>query len=422
MENWQIDDSKENLLPIDDTYSLNLEDISTCGTSKENSESGISEESIQLTNATQSKESETSESIDLEQDTQLIPNNSETPASNIDISDKKVIEQIEKSVFKATIDQQHKIVNVINHFIRNTRLDTSIDIIKTTAIAAGNEASNIQRGVWMHGIYGVNNQGLVDNIKGYTGISKGGSIGFDTKIENDIIGVVYSNVHSVLKFKNNRNKEVINSYIISIYGQKELPKNFVAQALISVSKNFIKDKITYSFNNAKFKSNLKHRNYTYNLEGVLNYNHLTKNNVIITPNIGLRYGKSLDGVYSETSSSIREISLTMKENSILSGIVGTKVKIPLKDVLKFNNLGLTMHGSMEHNFNEKTQRVNMVIQISGDKFIQNYVIPKQPKTAYNLGTSIMGNIKNTNISLEYNYYLNKHYQSHQGSIKLQMNL
>jgi len=321
---------------------------------------------------------------------------------------------------------QAKVVNtIVNNMIRN-RLDASINMSNNmVAVGAGDEEEvRIKRGLWVRGMYGINNHGRVENINGYRGTNKGATIGFDVEIDNNIVGIAYSNVHSVFKFKNSKNndKEIIDSHVVSVYGQKELPRNFALQALVSASKNFIKDKTTYSYGDSKIRSNVKHRNHSYNAEALLNYNYLVKNNLVITPNIGLRYGKSRDGVYNETGINVQEIALTMKENNILSGIVGTKVKVPLKDALKFNNLGLTFQGAVEHNFKEKTQRINRVVKIFDTEFKQNYAIPKQPKTSYNLGTGIMGSIKNTTISLDYNYYLNKHYRSHQGSVKLKVNL
>ncbi|MEG8230798.1 autotransporter domain-containing protein [Candidatus Rickettsia tasmanensis] len=321
---------------------------------------------------------------------------------------------------------QAKVVNtIVNNMIRN-RLDASMNMSNNmVAVGAGDEEEfHIKRGLWMRGMYGTNNHGRVENMTGYRGTNKGATIGFDAEIDNNIVGIAYSNVHSVFKFKNSKNndKELINSHVISIYGQKELPKNFALQALVSASKNFIKDKTTYSYGDTKIRSNVKHRNHSYNAEALLNYNYLLQSKLVITPNIGLRYGKSRDGVYNETGVNVQEIALTMKENNILSGIVGTKVTVPLKDALKFNNLGLTFQGAVEHNFKEKTQRINRVVKIFDNTFKHDYLIPKQPKTSYNLGTGIIGSIKNTTISLDYNYYLNKHYRSHQGSVKLKVNL
>jgi|GEM_PF-3502573 len=332
-------------------------------------------------------------------------------------------EEVKKDIAATapTLNQGQQIIKNISSII-GTRLDASQNI---TAVAAGDEEEvRIKRGLWVRGMYGINNHGRVENINGYRGTNKGATIGFDVEIDNNIVGIAYSNVHSVFKFKNSKNndKEIIDSHVVSIYGQKELPKDFALQALISASKNFIKDKTTYSYGDSKIRSNVKHRNHSYNAEALLNYNYLVKNNLVITPNIGLRYGKSRDGVYNETGINVQEIALTMKENNILSGIVGTKVKVPLKDALKFNNLGLTFQGAVEHNFKEKTQRINRVVKIFDTEFKQDYAIPKQPKTSYNLGTGITGSIKNTTISLDYNYYLNKHYRSHQGSVKLKVNL
>ncbi|CAK6510673.1 MAG: Putative surface cell antigen sca1 [Rickettsia helvetica] len=332
--------------------------------------------------------------------------------------------QMQISENAPTLNQAKVVNTIVNNMIRN-RLDASMNMSNNmVAVGAGDEEDRIKRGLWMRGMYGTNNHGRVDNMTGYRGTNKGATIGFDVEIDNNIVGIAYSNVHSVFKFKNSKNndKELINSHVVSIYGQKELPKNFALQALVSASKNFIKDKTTYSYGDTKIRSNVKHRNHSYNAEALLNYNYLLQNKLVIIPNVGLRYGKSRDGVYNETGINIQEIALTMKENNILSGVIGTKVTVPLKDVLKFNNLGLIFQGAVEHNFKEKTQRINRVVKIFDTEFKQNYVIPKQPKTSYNLGTGIIGSIKNTTIALDYNYYLNKHYRSHQGSVKLKVNL
>ncbi|QQV74490.1 hypothetical protein H6P87_00023 [Rickettsia tillamookensis] len=381
--------------------------------------------------------SEDEESYDsgFEEEEEIIEQLSDSDGGNLKITEVDTavpLEQKAKKEMQTQISEnaptlnQAKVVNtIVNNMIRN-RLDASMNMSNNmVAVGAGDdEESRIKRGLWMRGMYGTNNHGRVENMTGYRGTNKGATIGFDVEIDNNILGIAYSNVHSVFKFKNSKNndKELIDSHVVSIYRQKELPRNFVLQALVSASKNFIKDKTTYSYGDNKIRSNVKHRNHSYNAEALLNYNYLLQNKLVITPNIGLRYGKSRDGVYNETGINVQEIALTMKENNILSGIVGTKVKVPLKDVLKFNNLGLTFQGAVEHNFKEKTQRINRVVKIFDTEFKQNYAIPKQPKTSYNLGTGIIGNIKNTTISLDYNYYLNKHYRSHQGSVKLKVNL
>ncbi len=380
--------------------------------------------------------SEDEESYDsgFEEEEEIIEQLSDSDGDNLKITEVDTaipLEQKAKKEMQTQISEnaptlnQAKVANtIVNNMIRN-RLDASMNMSNNmVAVGAGDEEeSRIKRGLWMRGMYGTNNHGRVENMTGYRGTNKGAIIGFDVEIDNNILGIAYSNVYSVFKFKNSKNndKELIDSHVVSIYGQKELPRNFALQALVSASKNFIKDKTTYSYGDTKIRSNVKHRNHSYNAEALLNYNYLLQNKLVIT-HIGLRYGKSRDGVYNETGINVQEIALTMKENNILSGIVGTKVKVPLKDALKFNNLGLTFQGAVEHNLKEKTQKINRVVKIFDNTFKQDYLIPKQPKTSYNLGTGIIGSIKNTTISLDYNYYLNKHYRSHQGSVKLKVNL
>ena len=60
----------------------------------------------------------------------------------------------------------------------------------------------IRKGLWVSGLYGSSNQGMINKTAGYKGRSAGGSIGFDfSPTDESLIGIAYSNINTNLKYK-----------------------------------------------------------------------------------------------------------------------------------------------------------------------------------------------------------------------------
>lgn len=331
---------------------------------------------------------------------------------------------VEENTYKHT--PHHHTLYTVDKTILANRFSTDFNTIVVNSnkapIAAGDEEMKILRGLWLRGLHGVSNQGLINNIPGYKGVSRGGSIGFDIEKENNIIGFAYSQLYSTFKFKTNKNidKELVKSHIFSLYGQKDLLKNFNIQAVMSTARNHVKNITNHLVNNTNYKTTAKYRNTSYNLESLLNYNYLTEYDITLIPNAGIRYGASHDGIYNENGVNIQDVLVTTKPHNILTGIMGAKFSALIRNINQVAIANLNLHLNVERNFNEKAQRTRRTIK-NLDNLEHNYLMPKQPKIAYNLGGSITANVKNVQISLDYNCHLRKVYQSHQGSIKLKVN-
>lgn len=86
----------------------------------------------------------------------------------------------------------------------------------------------LDKGIWLASIYGTNKQGVQKEFIGYKGRTSGGTIGFDVGFENvnDLLGIAYTKLDSKFKSKGKNLNTKIDSHIVALYGQKELPKNF----------------------------------------------------------------------------------------------------------------------------------------------------------------------------------------------------
>ena len=104
------------------------------------------------------------------------------------------------------------------------------------AVAAGDgDERGLDKGFWISGTYGISKQGTQKGFIGYRGHTSGGTIGFDIGSDNDkdLVGIAYTRLDS--KFKSNGGKlnTNVDSHIVALYGQKELPKNFMIQGMFA---------------------------------------------------------------------------------------------------------------------------------------------------------------------------------------------
>ncbi len=285
------------------------------------------------------------------------------------------------------------------------------------AVSSGDDDLNIKRGVWVRGLYGVINQDSLTNIPGYKGINRGGNIGFDIEINNKhIIGVAYSNIHSLFKFKTTPDKAIAVSHIFSLYGQTTLSPNWTLQGILLMSRNYVKSTSSGLVNNTPYNVIEKYRVNNYSLETLLNYTYPMKDFVLI-PNIGLRYGLSQYGMANNP----QNLANNSKTHNMVTGILGTTVALPLKKVSDSTSIGLALHGSIEHNFNPKAGQLTRTIKVANRNLVKTYIMPKPPKTTFNVGVGVVTHIKNLQISVDYNYHFYKHYSNHQGSVNFKIN-
>ncbi|WP_064429356.1 autotransporter domain-containing protein [Rickettsia sp. Tenjiku01] len=57
------------------------------------------------------------------------------------------------------------------------------------------------------------------------------------------------------------------------------------------------------------------KNYNYNFETLLSYNHLMNGDITLTPNLGIRYGHSKDDTYKESDVvGIQHLSIASKSS------------------------------------------------------------------------------------------------------------
>ncbi|EOB10093.1 190 KD antigen [Rickettsia prowazekii str. GvF12] len=227
------------------------------------------------------------------------------------------------------------------------------DRLKVTVIGAGDEKTNVNRGIWISGLYGVNKQGVWKNIPKYQGRTTGLTIGADAEFINnhDVIGIAYSNLESKIKYNKKLGKTAVHGHLLSVYGLKELVKGFSLQAITSYGHNYIKNK---SKNLNKIIGKYQNNNF----QTLLNYKYRTKYNLHFIPSIGFKYDYSRASNYKEYNVDIENLMIQKKSNQSFESSIGAK--IVSKPIISKNNIILTLsaHGNIERHFNNKNTKVN----------------------------------------------------------------
>ncbi|MCZ6902527.1 MAG: autotransporter outer membrane beta-barrel domain-containing protein [Rickettsia endosymbiont of Ixodes persulcatus] len=353
-----------------------------------------------------------------------IPLESEDEAINMSLETEEIARQ-DEAVLKEQISKETnnkvailvKAASTLHKHVHPSILTKRLNI--GAAIAAGDEEASINRGLWISGLYGINKQRAWKNIPKYQGRTTGATIGADAEFINshDIIGIAYSRLDSQVKYNKKLGKTAVNGHLLSIYGLKELIKGFSLQAIISYGHNYIKNK-SISTNNIVGK----YQNNNVNFESSLNYKYRTKYDLYLIPNISFKYDYSRASNYKEYNVDIENLMIQKKSNQSFESSLGGK--IVFKPIATISNIVLTpsLYGNIEHHFNNKNTKVNAKATFKGQTLQETIILPKQPKLGYNIGSNILMSRKNINVLLEYNYYTHRKYQSHQGLVKLKVNL
>ncbi|WP_341757093.1 autotransporter domain-containing protein [Candidatus Tisiphia endosymbiont of Nemotelus nigrinus] len=325
-----------------------------------------------------------------------------------------VVETISK-----VVDRAYNYLNTLLYLgsIKNNNIFDRIAAL-SSIIGAGDEDQALAKGLWISGLYGRSKQGKLQNIDSYRGCTKGITIGFDIELGEDLLGIAYRNTQSKFQFRVESNDKInVSSHDISLYGHKTLGKAFALQGVISAARNDSTIKATRTIGNVRYNSSGEYGNYSYNVETLLSYTIRTNNGITIIPNIGLRYGWSQNGIYNEIIDT-QNISTSLKLQSSFSGTIGTRVVLLPLQITDSITIKPSLYGAITQNFNHKNQKVTSEINWGHNSIAQTTTIAAQPKINYNIGANILIERKNAKLLVEYNCYLQKKYQSHQGSIKI----
>lgn len=296
------------------------------------------------------------------------------------------------------------------------------DIGSLVAVSAGDEEQDIapSYSIWSSGIFGGSKQKAISAALGYSSRIHGGSIGGEINLSSDLMfGVSYSRLSSKIKYPSmldtGSNVSRTNTNIFSIYNGTTLAENTNLQLLASVA---------LSGKHGKKQDIVTPKSKLFSFESHLNQKITWGNNIILIPSIGFRYE------YGSSSASNNQIldSYVLhhkkSKSSTLSGEIGARVLFtPIKLSHDFQLVPIA-HISLDKRIRGSKHNGGQLISIK-DMGGEASVVSgnaNHEKLSMNIGGGIIASHKNISLELLYDLQKQRRFKSHQGVLKLKVNL
>ncbi|WP_342224987.1 autotransporter domain-containing protein [Rickettsia endosymbiont of Urophora cardui] len=297
------------------------------------------------------------------------------------------------------------------------------DIGKLVAVSAGDEEQDIEPSysVWSSGIFGASKQKDSSNNIGHSSKIHGGTIGGEINVSSDLMfGVSYSRLSSKIKYPSildaGSNVSRTDTNIFSIYNGTTLAENTNLQLLASVA---------LSGKAAKHQDIVTPKSKLFSFESHLNRKITFQNHITLIPSIGFRYEYGRIGPSKEQILDSYIEHHKRSKSSALSGEVGARVLFtPIKLSHNFQ-LVPTAHISLEKRIVGRGANSGQLLSVkdigesSSVSFTNNL---NHEKLSTNIGGGLIASHKNISLELLYDLQKQRRFKSHQGVLKLKVNL
>jgi outer membrane autotransporter protein len=291
---------------------------------------------------------------------------------------------------------------------------------KVTGVSAGDEHSRF--GAWFSPFFSKTTQKARKGTAGYRDTSYGGSVGLDTRANDDlIIGGAFTFANSEMKHRDFKSgdKTKVNSLMFSVYAMQQITDTWFTQATATIGSNDVRNtenKVASATTFDAVKS--KYSSMSFNGEVLFGYN-CAHEDFSLTPMGGLRYSRVNSAGYKQNGSTTgQNLDVSQKSSDKLEVILGARVSGGTFDL---NGMAVTpeLHGFINHDIIGKnpkqSQRIGGVTGSLGAKS------SKPVKTTYNLGLGVNADYGMMEYGAGYDLNLAEKRVGHEGTLKVRVN-
>ncbi|MES2214656.1 MAG: autotransporter domain-containing protein [Pseudomonadota bacterium] len=287
-------------------------------------------------------------------------------------------------------------------------------------VAAGDVFTLAKIGAWASGFGGVGVQKKLSTAKsGYKSTMGGGSIGVDSKLNDNIItGLAVTYADITVKHRDTKKGDSTKAptWIASAYGLYDFGNNWFTRGVLSYANTKITSKDKRQL--TQTTTGVAKSSYTSqsgSLDIGAGYRHAINRAVNVTPTASLQYTYTKDGGYTETGAGNQNLTSKKKDFSNLSATVGASLGTYY--AVKDYHVMPELHGSVQQYLGGKKAVVTTSMQGQARAFV-NKSTPT--KTSYNLGTSVAIKTGAFEFGVGYDANLAKKYVGHQGFVKVRV--
>ncbi|MGC0372315.1 MAG: hypothetical protein DGJ47_001027 [Rickettsiaceae bacterium] len=213
----------------------------------------------------------------------------------------RIVNTTSEEVTQHKVGMSYDITNQLNHRIDGTRIYEQVDF-EDVAPSSGDRDS--MYGIWASPFYSKTIKNAENNFSGYSSNSYGGIVGFDGKVDDQVIlGASFAYSNAQIKHKNDKSgdRTKINSYMFSGYANIDLNKDWFLRGLITVGVSDVDNKERRVISDTEYGiANGHYRAKLFTTEARLAKEYKFNNDSVITPALGASFTAIRDDSYQET--------------------------------------------------------------------------------------------------------------------------
>ncbi len=296
---------------------------------------------------------------------------------------------------------------------------TKVSANELSGIAAGDESDRY--GIWATPFYSKSTQKMSGNSAGYKSDGYGGTFGFDTKANEEmILGLAVTAMNADIKHKDFKSgdKTKVGTTLFSAYTNYQFGNNWFGQGVFSIGSSNVKNKEQRRISTTAYGiASAEYSSMTFASEVIGGYNQLVNNQLVLTPMLGLGYSRINGTSYKERGSGPQLLSVTKQASQKLDIVGGLRVT-GLPFIVWDISIIPEIHGSVRYDLIGKGPRVDIKIPgipaLPGSK-------EKPQKTYYNLGTSLKASYGMMDYGVAADTSFVKKYVGVNGSVNVRVN-
>jgi outer membrane autotransporter protein len=288
-------------------------------------------------------------------------------------------------------------------------------------VGAGDENSGINLGVWGEGFASRATQKARKGDAGFKVNSGGATVGVDAMVsDRTVLGLAATYSASTVKFQDQKSgdKAKLTNMMFSVYGTHDLGNSWFVRGIAGFGTGSIKsDAQRVTGNGTKDVASAKYDSLAFSFEGGVGYDYKLTESTSLVPALALRYTNVNEGGFTEKGSKFNR-TVTKKSADKITGIFGASVL----SSMDLNGSVVTPEAHAYVNYDLKSKKPKIDVKLDGLSKAIDVTGAKLEKLSYNLGTSLTARSGAVEYGAGYDARLASKYVSHQGTLKVKVDL
>ncbi|MDX2049626.1 MAG: autotransporter domain-containing protein [Rickettsiaceae bacterium] len=299
--------------------------------------------------------------------------------------------------------------------------DRLAGISAASGVSSGAEDEALDIGVWTQGFGSGSTKKLKSNESGYNGTTVGGTLGADYLISDySLIGLAVTQSGSTVKYKDTKSgdKSKQKNTFFSVYGKVDYQDNMFVKGNLAFGSGTVKDQTKKVASDTQYEiATAKYDTMSYNFELLFGRKFKIAEDTAFVPMFGGKYSRQNSGGYTETGSSYN-LTVTTRATDKTYAILGTA----LENKTQLQNLDLVSEAHVYGYYDLHDKKSGATAKLDGMTSTIDLAPSKSKKGSLNFGLGVDAKAGLVEYGVGYDARLAEKFVSHQGTLRVRINL